>query len=1106
MKTRLTKLFTVLLTAMLVVGMTPATGSAAYAASWNSGSSFSSWFSGLFGGSSDESTTEQNNVQQDSNAETKDMLSATQNLSNESNTSDETGSVDDIKLTKTATANGVDKDGNPIFNIELGVQGKKVEKSAPVDFTLVVDLSNSMNSNSRLTITKDAAKEFINTVLADGIDNVRVAIVAYGTMGHAYNFDNGSWDLYGSTKNSGYYTNSRTTALAVINSTNFAPSKLSPTGGNNSNFKDYESGGTNTEGGFLTAQSVTETRNKPDASSVVVFMTDGVPTYRYGDGTTVEGGGSSTAFDDFNQAVEAGKNLKTAGNTIYTVGLLTGYEKDSDDMEMANKLLADDSAYSYGTTSGYSYKQISNSTNSSYYNNRNNLWKLEDNGEYRQVSVKRTTNYNSYSYSYTYSYKDTGEIITTSSGKNSNPGLTLFTRSETTSNGYTPNGAAYSKKYYPVTDSATAKTEIVKIYGDIAKQNLVLATGSIVDYIPEGFEVVETNGGTLATDENGNQTVTFTGVPAGEEKETRTLTVKYVGDEYGVAYTNVKATYSGKLYDNTAFSKDFPMPVVGLNPETADDEYYLDPNVDSTLDISSNDKLSVINDDNYTISDLQITLSNVPEGVTATTQKNADGEWEVVFNGPVGDYEFDYVLTATATKNQNSIGAPANEQDGWNTEKTTFTISSRVTNVKVHIVASVNKAYVIDFDKPVTYTDAFTASEKEAKITLDGATNNVKSGSYGDMTLTGNGDSITYKLTKFMNNIDEFTFTEKYSEQKSLTKTISMIPATSVYYDDSFESDTPGEGIVYSDNWEPIDSDQANEELQDAAQGLSANYGYDSSYDNFIGNSNGTVHKVTAAEANSATASITFTGTGIDVYALTNQTGGKVYAKLYDSNGTLKKTLIREYSYLTGELFHVPVISYNNLAKDTYRLDIIIAKGSTFYLDGLRVYNPLGTVVDELPDVAKKAYETDKELGAEFVSIRDGILGNSSIIKNVEGTVYIDKYKSVQSETGWVEGHNVILSDETALDEYNKYGCKTETYLPAHESLTITLDQDYSNIQLGLKASETGAKYTINDGEEKAITSSTDMYYKVSADSNKTIKITNTSDVMVEITSLKVIK
>ena len=186
-----------------------------------------------------------------------------------------------------------------------------------------------------------------------------------------------------------------------------------------------------------------------------------------------------------------------------------------------------------------------------------------------------------------------------------------------------------------------------------------------------------------------------------------------------------------------------------------------------------------------------------------------------------------------------------------------------------------------------------------------------------------------------MDGIDRYTF----NVANNCTQKVNMIPATSVYYDDSFGStDVNNGGIVYSSDWEAITNKQANKELQDAAKELEqdptqgANYGYDSSYDNFIGNSNGTVHKVEAKDSDNTTATITFTGTGIDVYALTNQTGGTIYTELLDSKGTVKKSLLRNYSYLTGQLFHVPVISYNGLTKDTYTLKITIMKGSIFYL------------------------------------------------------------------------------------------------------------------------------------------------------------------------------
>lgn len=1101
MKNRLTKFFTVFLAVVLCIGMAPATGSTAYAASRRGGSSISNWLNSWVGGSNSGS----NNNNSSSNSNQAGKNDATGQGSNQltANSTDETGTADEIQLTKKAVANGTTEDGKPKFNIELGVKGKEVKKGAPVDFTLVVDLSASMtdNGSQSLAITKNAAKSFIETVLADGNKNVRVAIVAYGTMGHAYNFAKKSWNLYGSTiTTDGYYTSSRADALAVIDSDNFAPKKLSPTSGRN--YTDYESGGTNTEAGFLTAQAVTATR-KSNAMSKVVFMTDGVPTYHYSDGTTVTGGKNTTTEADFNEAVSAGKALKAAGNDIYTVGLLTSYDEGSSELEMANKLLSDEHSYSYGSSSSVSYNEIRIKNNSIYYINKDNLW-IKDGKDYVQVQVDKKWNKDQYTYTYT----QNGETKTvTSKGLTTNPGLTLYTKTEHQGTlGYTENGAAYSDKYYPITDANTAADQIKEIYTNIAKESLVLATGDIVDYIPDGFTVDETSvreaGGTISTDASGKTIVKFPGVPAGKDVATKTFTVVYTGDKYGVAYTNTKATYSGTLYDNNKFSKDFPLPVVGLNPATTDDEYYLDPNTDSNLAILDNDTLNQIAEDGYSISDLQVTLSNVPEGVTTAKVEKVNGKYVVVFNAPAGDYEFNYVITATATKGDSSVGLPAENQDGWNADKTQFTITSKVTNVKVHIVAAANKAFVVDFDKPVTYSanQVFDTNELKANITLPKT-----SGTYGNMSLNDNR-SITYTLTKFMDGIDKFIFNENYGGKKDVSKSVSMIPATSVYYDDSFGSTEEGNGgIVYSKNWQSIDNHDANKELQDAAQGLDANYGYDSSYDNFIGNSNGTVHKVTADANGSTTASITFTGTGIDVYALTNQTGGKVYAKLYSSDGKLKKSLLRDYSYLTGELFHVPVISFNGFAKDTYTLQLTIMKGSTFYLDGVRIYNPLGTDIDQLPAEAKEAYKADGELGSQLSYIRDGILKNSKIITDVQGTVYIDKYKSSTSSTGYVDGHSVILGQEGVLDEYTRYGCKTETYLPAGKSLTLTLDQDYSNIQLGLKSSVNGATYTINNGATRNINSSTDMYYKVTA-KDKKITITNTSKAMIEITALKVVK
>ena len=1103
MKDRLTKLFTTFLAVVLLVGMSPAAATTAYAASWNSGGkSISNLWNNWFGSSNSGS----NNNGSSNNGFQTGKNDAIGQGSNQltANEADETGTADEIQLTKKAVANGTTEDGKPKFNIELGVKGKEVKKGAPVDFTLVVDLSSSMtNNNSQsLAITKDAARSFIETVLADGNTNVRVAIVAYGTMGHAYNFTNKSWDLYGATKQDGYYTSSRADALAVINSNNFAPKGLPPKSGKNN--ESYESGGTNTEAGFLTAQAVTATRNS-NAMSKVVFMTDGVPTYHYSDGNTVAGGGYNTTEDDFNEAVAAGKALKEAGNDIYTVGLLTSYAQGSSDLEMANKLLSDEHSYSYGRTSSVSYNEITgwNKNNSSYYYNKNNLW-IKDGENYVQVQVDRTWNKRDYTYTYTYTYTQNGKTETvTSKGWNSDPGLTLYTKTENQGTlGYTENGAAYSDKYYPITDANKAADQIKEIYTSIAKESLVLATGDIVDYIPDGFTVDETSvreaGGTVGTDKNGKTIVTFPGVPAGKDVATKTFTIVYTGDKYGVAYTNIKATYSGTLFNNETFNKDFPLPVVGLNPATTDDEYYLDPNTDSNLAILDNDTLNQIAEDGYSISDLQVTLSNVPEGVTANVQK-VDDKYVVVFNGPAGDYEFNYVITATATKGNSSVGVPAENQDGWNTDKTQFTITSRVTNVKVHIVAAANKAFVVDFGKPVTYrkNQVFDENELKATITLPKT-----SGVYGNMALNSD-QSITYTLTKFMDGIDTFTFNENYKGKKQLSKDVFMVPASSIYYEDNFGDGTADKDgnlntvIKYGDGWKVTGEDNIDSILGDAE------YGSDTSYANNLHDS-GTVHYVTGKDK-AVTADFEFTGTGIDIYSRVSSETGTVTAEVYNKSGQRVARQIINSVSVDGTRYQIPVFTFSKLERDTYTVRITVNAGETYYLDGVRIYSSINENTKVDSDKNKDTtvgdiYNKDNEANATLYHLRNRSLSSMSNVFTLTGKNWITQYENSQGK--------VVLAHEADVGsrESRVFGPTNEIYLNKRQKVTLTLKDTvkFKSLQLGVKTIEGASKVTINR-TETTLNSATDMFVKVNGTS-KTITIENTGDKIISLTYLKVVQ
>lgn len=1088
MKDRLTKFFTVFLAVMLCVGMSPAT-STAYAASWNSSvnssvKSNSNWLNTIknwLAGSkedtksdSETSNTIEPKVEEDTSG------------ANGGGTSG-SGTVKDIKLTKTATPK-TDSDGKQLFDITLGVQGKPVTKGAPVDVTLVVDLSNSMNDNNRLGITKDAAEAFIKKVLPEtGTGNVRVSIVAYGTYGYAYNFTNKKWEKYGSTSDDGFYTYSRKDAVDLVkyNST-FKPQGIS------SGYSNKDSGGTNTEAGFRVAKAVTETRKRSNTASVVVFMTDGVPTFRC-NGYNIEGSGSSTADEDFNNAVTAANELKRNGNDIYTVGLLPG--SSSTDLEMANKLLAgveidgqqqgDNNSYNI---SSYSYQLYdSKTTNNTYYNNQDNLWTLQ-NGKYYDVTVNRTSKYGTYTYTYE------GGTLKTSDGRYVSPGIELYQRNSSYQKVYSSIGPAYSTKYYPITQSEGAGDKITEIYTNIAEQTLALATGTVVDQIPDGFALtaeskanLEAAGYKVSAD---GKTITFEGIKAGKDKKELTFTVKYTGIKYGSAYTNTQATYTGTLYDDSSFGPlEFTKPVVGLNPQTADDSY-VEPIGTVQLGVLGNDPSfeKKITDDGYIVSNFTIEIVKQPTDATAT----ANGQNVSFASNKSGTYTFTYIVKATATKGDK-----------------VFNLVSRETTVTVEVVAAANKAYIVDFGKPVKYEDAFTLDEKKATITLYGATNNVKAGNYGEMTLNGNGDSIIYKLTKFMEGIDTFTFNEVFSKDVTLNKTVTMIPGTSIYYEDNFETvNEKGEksyAITYDDNWTVVDKDDVK---GDSIQGVlgDGETGYDSNYnkdDSKLSYSAGTIHMVQAPSNATAKATFEFTGTGVDIYSLTSATTGKIQVAVWKQkeDGTYPKTAIYrktiDTKYNSGTAYQLPVVNFRgDETTAKYKVQITVGKGQTFYLDAVRIYNPIGNVNNNY----------GQESGVKYVSIRQQSLNPTEF--TVTGDVFIDKYLENKAQT-------ITLSDSTSKDImniYTNYGRKTEVVIAPGKTVTLTLKEASDFLELGARidaeaptsvaGGSSDGTVTVN-GNPINVNSSTDMYYTISAKDNKIIKITNNTDKLIAITNLK---
>ena len=96
------------------------------------------------------------------------------------------------------------------------------------------------------------------------------------------------------------------------------------------------------------------------------------------------------------------------------------------------------------------------------------------------------------------------------------------------------------------------------------------------------------------------------------------------------------------------------------------------------------------------------------------------------------------------------------------------------------------------------------------------------------------------------------------------------------------------------------------------------------------------------------------------------------------------------------------------------------------------------------------------------------------------------------------------------MNEYTNYGRKTEVVIAPGKTVTLTLSQLSSFLELGaridavspLAVGSADGTVTVN-GNPINVNSSTDMYYTISADSNNQITITNNTNKLIAITNLK---
>lgn len=408
---------------------------------------------------------------------------------------------------------------------------------------------------------------------------------------------------------------------------------------------------------------------------------------------------------------------------------------------------------------------------------------------------------------------------------------------------------------------------------------------------------------------------------------------------------------------------------------------------------------------------------------------------------------------------------------------------------------------------------------------------------------------LRYTPTTYINSIDVITYTLGAEGFENKSATVTIIPATSVYYEENLKTygsdnqlsknyisyTTAGTtvslpasgkyqepGVPGTQNDSPYGSDKVYME-----QGLSET----DSLGTYMKFDSGAVGLGTSGVNYNTTRTFryVFTGTGTTVFARTSAESGYISVNIDGANG-FSETKYIDTLYdvktedpltglpvipLTGDtLYNVPVYDIDGLPYGTYTVTVQLAPQykvkyernpnypasssqewiptseyeinelfqgrHEFYLDGIRVYNPLDPA--NLPVAAVEAYTADYENLNTVVSLRDKIINDSMLLPGISTTY------------SWAEGiiSGALYTDTDgntdSAESYLKHGPKQEVYLYSGNAFTFTLSgwftqlaaqNNAAKIYLGAKSPEGKPIVVKINGEALTITSAVDGYYDI---------------------------
>lgn len=502
------------------------------------------------------------------------------------------------------------------------------------------------------------------------------------------------------------------------------------------------------------------------------------------------------------------------------------------------------------------------------------------------------------------------------------------------------------------------------------------------------------------------------------------------------------------------------------------------------------------------------TLKN---GQTAVfTNLSLDGPdkqtWHVVEDQLESAYWDNCQWTATTNVSKSDIG----EAEGFTSQTVAVTGSSTSTD-KIEFVCTnsykynnefsvdaVGETIVLDYGLPVLVdvtSNDLVSDENAAIDRIELVSNELQ---YGIAEVVEN-TKIKYTLTEDFCGIE----TIKYkviardsllgNEQPSEPTTLTIIPATSVYYEENFN-----DMITYqaaNATWNPVGTVSETPVYQETGMigdSEDSTYGTDTVYLNNLGDSNGTSKYVqvgTKTEGSAAQFTYEFTGTGTAIYGRINT--DTAYVKLEITNDATGEkitkyidTIVKEDNkYGLDQMYNIPLYVDSSMDYGTYSVRVYIyskgtptaqgSSGSQFYLDGVRVYNPMGTRVADNAEYPKasSAYAKDDENNTAVLNIRDKL---------------VNDYLGTELEENAFVTLTDLQDDLLTVEDYASVGPKFELYLKGDKykvSFAVkNWDSGLYRMYLGLKA-PTGTDASVKIDEHiYNIGNSADCYYDISDD------------------------